>query len=42
VNRRRRAGPAGAFTITVSAIINAFSSDPIGTTTPFDLTIGTP
>jgi hypothetical protein len=31
--------PAGAATITVSAIINEFSSDPIGTTAPFDLTV---
>ena len=31
---------AGTFTLTVSAIINLISSDPIGTTTPFGLTIG--
>jgi hypothetical protein len=33
------ATPAGAATITVSAIINLDSSDPIGTTAPFDLTV---
>lgn len=31
--------PAGATTITVSAIINVLSSDPIGTTSPFQLTV---
>jgi hypothetical protein len=29
----------GAFTVTIGAIINLFPSDPIGRTTPFDLTI---
>jgi hypothetical protein len=31
--------PAGAVMVTVSAIINLTSSDPIGTTTPFGLTV---
>jgi hypothetical protein len=34
-----RSIPAGAFAITVDAIINFVSSDPIGTSTVFDLTI---
>jgi hypothetical protein len=34
--------PAGASTITAGAIVNLFSSDPIGTSTTFDLTINTP
>jgi hypothetical protein len=34
--------PAGTFTVTVGAIINLFSSDPIGTSTTFGLTIQSP
>jgi len=32
--------PAGGFTVTVGAIVNLFSSDPIGTTATFALTVG--
>jgi hypothetical protein len=34
--------PAGASTVTVGAIINLFGADPIGTSTPFNLTVSAP